>query len=314
MSVSTEAGGPAVPAGRSPRRHRESLAGWLLSAPALVILIALTLGPALYLVYSSFFRFTLLGSTHTWVGLDNYRNVVSDGATRHDYLITLLFVALVVSIELVAGMLLAIPLAARTLGNSLASTLMILPFAITPVVSGLIWRQLLDPNFGWIDFYAQKAGLMGAPVQWLSQSRTSWAAIVALDVWQWTPFVALILMAGLQGVPREPLEAASVDGASAWASFWHVTLPLLRPFIAIAVLLRTVEAFKTFATIKVLTDGGPGNSTEIINLSIYRVALENFSIGAAAAVGVVFLMILAVIVPLVIRFVLGGGDIVGELT
>jgi multiple sugar transport system permease protein len=291
----------------------QNRAGWLLSAPAVAILAALTIAPAAYLLYSSLFRFTLLGSTRQFVGLGNYTNLLSDGTTVHDFLVTLMFVAIVVSIEMVLGLALAIPLSARTMGNSVASTLLILPFAITPAVSALVWRQLLDPNFGWIDYYAQKLGIMGAPVQWLSGSGTSWVAIVGIDVWQWTPFVALVLMAGLQGVPAEPREAAAVDGATAWQTFRYVTLPALGPFIAIALLLRLVEAFKTFATIDVLTGGGPGRSTELISLSIYRTALENFSIGAAAAMGVAFLILVLVVVTSVMRLATRGGDLFEEL-
>jgi multiple sugar transport system permease protein len=293
-------------------RRPESLSGWLLVGPALLILVAMTIAPAAYLIYSSFFSFTLLGSTKKFVGLSNYSHVFSDAVTRHDYLVTLLFVVIAVTLELVIGVLLAAPLAARTFGNSVASTLLLLPFAITPAVSALVWRELLDPNFGWIDYYSHKIGVMGAPVDWLGNTTTAWISLIALDVWQWTPFVALILMAGLQGVPSEPREAASVDGATAWQSFRYVTLPLLRPFIAIAVLLRLVEAFKTFATVQVLTGGGPGTSTELINLTIYRVALQDFSIGAAAAVGVAFLILLSVIVPVVLRLVMGRGDVVPE--
>lgn len=292
---------------------RESRTGWLFVAPALVILLAMTAAPAVYLVWKSFFDVTLLGGNATWAGLDNYRNVYSDAVTRHDFLVTFVFVAIAVSLEMVFGMLLAVPLAKRTMGNSIASTLLLLPFAITPAVSALIWRQLLDPNFGWLDWYAQKAHLMGAPVQWLSQSTTAWISLIGLDVWEWTPFVALILMAGLQGVPGEPKEAAAVDGATGRQMFRYVTLPLLRPFIVIALLLRLVDAFKTFASVQILTGGGPGNSTEIINLTIYRVALQNFSIGAAAALGIVFLILLSVIVPGILRIVARDGELAGDL-
>jgi multiple sugar transport system permease protein len=298
---------------RRARRAAAGKLGWLLSAPALVILLAMTVAPTVYLVYESFFNYTLLGSGSRFVGLQNYGHVFSNSITRHDFLVTLLFVVIAVAIEMVIGLLLAVPLAARTVGNSVASTLLLLPFAVTPAVSALIWRQLLDPNFGWLDYYAHKIGVMGAPVPWLSHSFTSWVALIGLDVWQWTPFVALILMAGLQGVPAEPREAAEVDGASPFQSFVHITLPLLRPFIAIALLLRLVEAFKTFATVQVLTGGGPGNSTELVNLTIYRVALQDFSIGAAAALGIVFLILLALLVPAVLRLVTGDDDLAAEV-
>jgi multiple sugar transport system permease protein len=131
-----------------------------------------------------------------------------------------------------------------------------------------------------------------------------------MDVWQWTPFVALILMAGLQGLPQEPKEAAAVDGATGWQLFVTITLPMLRPFIAIAVLLRTLDAFKTFGTIKVLTGGGPGTSTEIVNLTIYRVALQDFSVGAAAALGITFLIMLSIIVPQLLTVMARNTDLV----
>jgi multiple sugar transport system permease protein len=201
-----------------------------------------------------------------------------------------------VTVELLLGLGLACALAPRRFANNLASTILLLPFAVTPVVSALIWRELLNPNYGWVDYYLQRVGLIHQPIEWLSSAPTAWVAMVSLDVWQWTPFVALILMAGLQGLPQEPKEAAAVDGATVWQTFWHVTLPQLRPFIAIAVLLRVVEAFKTFGTVQILTGGGPGRSTELINLTLYRVGLQNFQIGAAAAVGIVFLILLSCIV------------------
>jgi multiple sugar transport system permease protein len=279
-------------------------------APAVAILAALTIAPAGYLLYSSFFDFTLLGTTpRQYTGFDNYQFVFTDGTVRHDLLITLAFVAIAVSLEMVLGLLIAVPLARRTLSNSIASTLLLIPFAMTPAVSALIWRQLLDPNFGWIDYYAGKLGVMGSPVEWLSHSSTAWIALVGMDIWQWTPFVALVLMAGLQGVDEEPRQAAAVDGATRWQQFRYVTLPLLMPFIAIALLLRVVEAFKTFATVNVLTGGGPGRSTELINLTIYRVALQDFSIGSAAALGVVFLILLLLIVPQILRLVTRHTDV-----
>ena len=286
----------------APRRARGFRLGWVYVTPALLVLIAMTAAPAAYLVYVSLFDYTLLNEeARRFVGLDNFGDVLGDANLRGGFLRTFLFVGIAVSLEMVLGMLLAVPLAKRTKGNTLATAALLLPFAITPAVSALVWRQLLDPNFGWIDFYLGKAGIMGAPVEWLSEPGTAWIALVGMDVWQWTPFVALILIAALQGVPEEPQQAAALDGAGRWQVFRHITLPMLLPFIAIALLLRVVEAFKTFASVQVLTGGGPGRSTELINLSIYRVALQDFSIGAAAALGIVFLLLLALVVPQILR-------------
>ena len=150
---------------------------------------------------------------------------------------------------------------------------------------------------------------MGEPIAWLSNPQTSWFTVISLDVWQWTPFVALILMAGLQGIPPEPREAAAVDGAEGWRLFWDVTFPLLRPFVAIAVLLRTLERSRRSAP-SVLTGGGPGISTEIINLTIYRTALQDFSVGAAASLGIAFLVFLSILVPQMLRILARNSDLV----
>lgn len=303
----------AAGAGALDTRTRTDRAGWLLIAPALAVLLAMTIFPAGYLLYNSFRRYNLMQpQTGAWVGLGNYRSLVVNGDLRHGLITTLIFVGLAVGVELVIGLALAVILAPERRENSIASAILILPMAVTPVVSALIWRQLFDPNLGWIDYYLQRIGIIDRPIEWLSGTRTAWFTLVSLDVWQWTPFVALILMAGLQGIPTEPREAAAIDGAQGWRLFWDITLPQLRPFIAIAVLLRVLEAFKTFGTVKVLTGGGPGTSTEIINLAIYRTALQDFSVGAAAALGISFLVFLSIVVPQMLRMLARNTDILEE--
>lgn len=270
----------------------------------------MTVFPAVYLLYSSFFSFNLMNpDAARFVWLQNYQFILTNGDTWFSLGITLLFVALAVGFELLFGLMLALALARRTLENDIASAIFILPMAVTPVVSALIWRELFNPNYGWIDYYLQLVGVIREPIAWLSAPATTWVTLISLDVWQWTPFIALILMAGLQGLPPELKEAAAVDGARGWQMFLYITLPLLRPFIAIAVVLRALDAFKTFGTIKVLTGGGPGTSTEIINLTIYRVALQDFSVGAAAALGITFLLILSIIVPQLLQVIARNTDI-----
>jgi multiple sugar transport system permease protein len=294
----------------APRDQQDTL-GWALVAPAVAVLLALTIFPAAYLLWASFRRFNLMTPDNAvFIGLANYQNIVTNPAIRHSMLVTILFVVVAVGIEFVLGLLLALMLAPKSRANSAAATLLILPMAVTPVVSALVWRELFNPNYGWVNYYLRRVGIMGEPIAWLSHPDTAWFTVISLDVWQWTPFVALILMAGLQGIPPEPKEAAAVDGAQGWRLFWDVILPLLRPFVAIAVLLRTLEAFKTFGTIRVLTGGGPGISTEIINLTIYRTALQDFSVGAAASLGVAFLIFLSILVPQMLRVLARHSDLV----
>jgi multiple sugar transport system permease protein len=315
------AGGSAVP-GRptSPRsapgparggRRRQSrgarAAPWLLMSPSLALLLVMTVFPAAYIFWSSVHSQTLLGGSSEFVGLQNYTDAVTDPGQRHSLVVTVAFVAVAVVLELVIGLLLALPLAAQSRSNNVATALMLLPFAVTPAVSALVFRELANPNYGWIDWLMGVVGLP-AHVEWLSNPSTAWIILIGLDVWQWTPFVALILMAGLQSMPTEPLEAAAIDGAGRFQTFRYVKLPLLTPFLAIAVVLRTIQAFKTFDSFKVLTGGGPGSSTENLNLDIYRVALQSFRIGAASATAVIFLLLLSLLVPLLLRVIGRGSD------
>src|SRR5215204_6384384 len=294
-----------------PTREQSNGLGWALVTPAVGVLLLMTIFPALYLLWASFRRFNLMTPDNApFIGLEIYRNIATNGDIRYSMLVTILFVVAAVGIELALGLLLALMLAPKSRSNAAAATLLILPMAVTPVVSALVWRELFNPNYGWVNYYLRQIGIMHEPIAWLSNPQTSWFTVISLDVWQWTPFVALILMAGLQGIPPEPREAAAVDGAEGWRLFWDVTFPLLRPFVAIAVLLRTLEAFKTFGTIRVLTGGGPGISTEIINLTIYRTALQDFSVGAAASLGIAFLVFLSILVPQMLRILARNSDLV----
>ena len=294
---------PARRAGRGrPHRWSTRLAPWALMSPAMLVLMLMTIAPAIYLVWSSLRNDTLLGSGGRFVGLQNYQDALTNPNVLRSLLITGGFVLAAVTVEMLLGLLLAVPLATQSRSNNLAAALMLLPFAVAPAVSAMMFKELLNPNYGWIDHYM---GVLGLPahVEWLSNTNTAWIALIGLDVWQWTPFVALILMAGIQSLPKEPLEAAAIDGASTWQTFRHVTLPMLAPFLAIALTLRTIQAFKTFDAFKILTGGGPGASTEIINLGIYRVALQSFRIGAASALSMVLLILLSLLVPILLRAV-----------
>jgi multiple sugar transport system permease protein len=286
--------------------------GWGLMAPALILLLTMAVAPAIYLAYVSFRHENLLGQGSEFVGLQNFSRVLTNPENWSDALSTLEFVALSVAFELGFGLGLALLLNRRLPESNVLTALFILPLGVAPVVSALVFRVLLDPAFGWVDYYLQTWGLIGAPIDWLGNPVTAWVAIVGLDVWQWTPFVTLILLAGLSGVPSEPKEAAIVDGAGPLLLFWHITLPFLRPFIAIALVLRSIEAFKTFASIFVLTGGGPGTSTEVINLALYRIALQDFDIGAAAALGIVFLIFLSVIMSQLLKVLGRNTDIMED--
>lgn len=292
----------AGPHSRNALTRKRRSTPWVYMAPAMLILLLMTIGPAIFIFYSAFRNDNILGGAGRFVGLDNFVVAITNTAVQHAFLITFGFVVVAVALEMVLGFALALPLAAQTRANKVGAALMLLPFAVTPAVAAMIFKQLLNPNYGWVGYYL---GFLGFPkgMDLLGDPTTAWIVLVVLDLWQWTPFIALILMAGLQSLPAEPKEAAMVDGATPWQTFRHITLPGMVPFIAIAAVLRTIQAFKTFDAFKILTGGGPGESTEIINLGIFRVGLESFNVGLACALGVIFLIILSLLVPFMLRII-----------
>ena len=317
MTIATNAG-QIVPIAHTRGRRRvnaETRArrmGWGLLAPALTLLLIMTVVPTIYLVYFAFRHEDLLGSGSHFVGFLNFERVLTSPTVWWDSVSTIQFVVISVALELGLGLLLALMLNKRLRETNLITALFILPLGVAPVVSALVFRVLLDPSIGWVDYYLQTWGLINEPIDFFGDPTWAWVAVIGLDVWQWTPFCALILLAGLQGVPSEPKEAAMLDGAGPFRLFWHIVLPLLRPFLAIALVLRAIEAFKTFASIFVLTGGGPGTSTEVINLDLYRTALQDFDVGAAAALGICFLLVLSVIMQQLLNILGRNTDILED--
>lgn len=294
----------AGPASRLPRT-RLSVLGleralpYLLLAPALLVVFAVFFYPLLDGIRAST-RLYRFGRDVGGIGLDNYRFVIEDERFREALWTTLKFVGLAVGIETALGLALALLCARELRFVRWVRTVLIVPMIVTPVVVGIVFRLI----------YASDVGLLtalngGNDVQILTQPGTAFLALVALDVWEWTPLMFLILLAGIQSLPVEPFEAARVDGASAWQTFWDHTLPMLRPVLAVAVVLRTIDAFTTFDQVFVLTRGGPGTATELISLYGYNTAFKFQQVGFAAAmllmVGLIVLALAAVAVRLIRR-------------
>ena len=287
---------PASPKRKSPSNR----IFWLQMSPALVILLGMTIAPAIFLISKSFTNSSLLDSNSKFLGLKNYQLVLTDASLLHSAKVTAIFVVLVVLFEMLTGLFFAQFLYKKTRANSIAGALLIIPFAVAPAVAAMIFRELFNPNYGWVNYLMDKVGLPGN-IDWLGNSITAWMALIFLDIWQWTPFVTLILIAGMSALPSEPLEAAAVDGANAWQIFRHISVRLLAPFIGIALVLRTIQAFKTFDSFLILTGGGPGDSTSPINLEIYRVALQSFRVGYASSMAILLLIITSILTPALLR-------------
>lgn len=269
------------------------LTPYLFLAPALVIMALALLYPLGYMVYGSFRDWDpsqALGES-TFVGLDNYVTLWNDPNFHESVGVTLKFAVCVVSVEMFIGVGLALLLDRNIRGMSVLRTLFILPMMIAPVVVGLIWRYMYHPSLGVFNNTLKSLGL--EPVDWLGQHAL--LSVIIADIWQWTPFIFILSLAALQSLPRSALEAARIDGASGWQQIVHIKLPLMMPVLIVSGLLRLIDAFKVLEVILVMTEGGPGLSTEILALRISRTATEFRELGVAAAMSNYLLIMLLIL-------------------
>jgi multiple sugar transport system permease protein len=274
------------------KHRRERALPYLLLAPAVAVLAALSVYPLVYLIRVSFQ--TGGGASPRW-SLDNFARLASDGFFHAALGHTLVYAAAALTIEFLLGLGLALLLDTRMRARGALRAILLIPMMLPPVVVGVIWRLMFNPSFGAINGTLKGAGVNTDQLTWTASPSLALASVIAVDVWQWTPFMFLVLLAGLQAIPQEPYEAAMIDGSSWWQTFRHVTLPLLRPAILIALLLRTMDLLRVFDQIFILTEGGPGFATETVSLYIYRTAFRFFDFGYAAAMSFVLLVLTNVI-------------------
>lgn len=266
------------------------LTPYMFMAPAAIIMGIALLYPLGYMVYGSFRDWNpsqTIGESE-FVGLKNYITLFYDPAFRESLSVTLTFAFAVVFAELLLGVGLALLLDRNIRGMSILRTLFILPMMIAPVVVGLMWRYMYHPTVGTFNRFLESIGLEG--VDWLGQHALM--SVIIADVWQWTPFIFILSLAALQSLPRSALEAARIDGATAWQQIVHIKLPLMMPVLIVTALLRLIDAFKVLEVILVMTEGGPGLSTEIVALRISRTATEFRELGTAAAMSNYLLILL----------------------
>ena len=280
------------------RRRRAAAVPYLLLLPAVLALAAVSLYPALDGINASLHRFRY-GLDKGFTGLDNYAVVYADPVFWQAIATTAMFVVIVVAIETLLGLLLALLVARELYFAGPIRVMLILPMTIAPVVVGVIWRLLYASDIGIVDPFFQALG-MGAP-HVLAHPTSACLGLVTVDVWEWTPLLFLIILAGLQSMPQDPIEAARVDGASRLQIFFHHTLPLLRPVLLVAVVLRTIDAVGTFDQIFVLTKGGPGTATQLISIYAYNTAFLFNQYGRAMAMLIGVLAFLIVLMTAAVR-------------
>jgi multiple sugar transport system permease protein len=278
---------------------------WVLMAPTLIILFAIGVYPFLYALYMASQNIVLSKPylPRFFVGSYQYQSLIQDPEFWHALRVTLIFTVEAVFIEFWLGLGLALLFKRAIRGASLFRILILIPMILPPLVAALIWRYMFFPGAGLVTYYiggiASFFGLAEPP--FLSAPTWALQTLIFVDIWQWTPFMFLMMTAGLASIPRQPYEAAEIDGASAWRAFWTITMPLLRPAILIAVVIRTMDAFRTYELIVVMTRGGPGNATMTLNLFLTKTGLEFFDASRASAISLLMMLIIIVMSFVFIR-------------
>ena len=261
--------------------------------PGVLLLAALTLYPLANLVRMSVSTIEFAEGSEIWrfTPRANLAQLLADDVLRPALVNTLVFVVVSVAAEMIIGLALAIVVAGLVRGKQWVRTAMILPILVPPVAIGSMWKLMYNYDFGIFNQTLTALGL--APVNWLGSTSLALTSVIVVDIWHWVPFVFLILFAAVEGLPTDLLEAARVDGATRWQVVWRIMIPLLRPAIIVAFLFRTILAFKVFDEVYLLTSGGPGTATELVNLHLYKVFFEQNQLGYGA------LLSLAVIAAIV---------------
>jgi multiple sugar transport system permease protein len=265
----------------------------MIGLPALLYMLLVALWPLAQGLYYSFTDYTLTRPGRiNWVGLENYAELFADPSARRAILNTFVFTGAAVGLQLLLGLGLALLLWRDTRFNRACLALMLIPVTVTPLAVGLIFRAMLEPDFGLLGYWARVSGL--SPVTGFLASETlALPTLIAIDVWEWTPLVALILLAGLKSLPTEILEAAEVDGASGFQRFRRIILPMLLPAILLALIMRSMDAFKLYDSVFVTTGGGPNDATNVLMFHAAKTGLEFFQIGAASAISTFMLLCVA---------------------
>ncbi len=264
-------------------------------APVLAFVLTIALAPLLFSFFISLTDYRLTDPTQAkpFVGLGNYLKAFQDKAVLETLVNTVVFTIGAVTSQVLLGLGLALLMSGETPFMRTLRSLAIMPLALPPLVVGLVWKALYNPQFGPVAYYLKQVGL-SVDRGFLGEFTTAMPAVLLIDLWQWTPLLMIIFLAGLKSLPTEMLEAAYVDGASRTQAFFYITLPMLLPVIFIGVLLRTMNAFKVFDIIFATTGGGPGNATSVLNFHIYKVGLTFFDMGYAAALANILLFMIGV--------------------
>ena len=274
---------------------------WLLVVPAVVLILALSVYPLIFSLWVLFVNYDFQIPGHAFVGLKNFRQVFVDPVARSSLFLTIALSVTNVAIEFMIGLALALTMVKNFKGRGLVMSILIVPLFISPVIVGQAWTLLLQRPFGPTNYLLGLLAGHEVEIGWLTESPWLYISLVIADVWQWTPFMFVILLAGLTSIPTNLYEAAEIDGVSNWQVFRRITLPFLSPMITLAITFRLLDAIKLFDTIFIMTGGGPGTKTYTSSFYLYTVGFAQFHISQATAGSWIFLILTIVVVTALVR-------------
>lgn len=283
-------------------QRRERWVAALLLAPSLLYLLALSVYPTIYSLWLSVHNYTIYRPDKvSFAGLDNFTDLLDNEVFTQSFTVTLIFSACSVALELAIGLAMAVILDRKMTGVGLLRTLLMVPVLVSPVGMGLTFRYILAPTYGLLTYLCHQVGIPTA--DWMASTVWALPAVVMVDVWQWTPFVTLILLSGMQSVSVEVTEAAELDGLSEWQKLWRIVMPLIRPVLLVVVLIRLIDSIRVFDMVFVLTRGGPGSATETLSVYSYVTGFTEGDMGSAAALAWVTVAFVNILVFLFLRAV-----------
>lgn len=283
--------------GRPTQASAEARLGLFMAAPAILTIVVVALIPLEQTIQDSLFKISLKfeDAPRPFVGLDNYATVLTDASWFNALQVTSLVAGASVATELVLGMLIALLVNRSFHGRGIVRASVLVPWALTTVVSAKMWAWIYDGRYGILNDLLMRVGVIDQPIIFLVRPELTIWAMIGAEIWKTTPFMALLLLAGLQLIPQELYEAAALDGASRWQAFWRVTLPLLKPTILVALLFRTIDAVRMFDLPRVLTNGGPGKSTETVALYTYNTFFTSLNFGYGSTLAVMIFLIVVLV-------------------
>ncbi|MBA8837791.1 carbohydrate ABC transporter permease [Ochrobactrum sp. RH2CCR150] len=286
--AATKAASTPKAAGKAGKSHLKP-SYWPFVLPALITVGAVIVFPWLFTLWMSANQWQLGGGI-SFVGFDNYIRLAGDARFWDSMWHTAVYTVLSVVAPMVLGTIAALIFDSKLPMRGLLRGIFVMPMMATPVAVALVWTMMYHPQLGVLNYVLSLVGI--GPQEWIFNQNTVIPSLVAVETWQWTPLVMLIVLGGLASMPRDPFESAEIDGANGWQKFRYITLPMILPFIMVAVIIRSIDALKSFDIIFAMTQGGPGTASETINIYLYNVAFSYYDIGYASAIAVVFFIVI----------------------